>query len=48
MKLLPSVSASALCAVESKYLYLQWIVRDTFLFLYDLYKYYKNRIENQS
>ena len=24
--------SSALCAVESKYLYLQWIVRDTFLF----------------
>ena len=34
-------------AVESKYLYLQQIVRDTFLVLYDLFKDYKKRIENQ-
>ena len=43
--------SSALCTVESKFLYLQWIVRDTFLFLYDLYDSYKDynkRIENQS
>ena len=41
--------SSALCAVESKYLYLQWIVRDTILFLYDLYKdYTEKRKENQS
>ena len=38
--------SSALCAEELKYLYLQWIVRDTILFLYDLYKDYKKRIEN--
>ena len=39
--------SSALCTVESKYLYLLWIVRDTFLFLCDLFKDYKKRIENQ-
>ena len=40
--------SSAHCTVESNYLYLQWMVRDTFLFVYDLYKDYKKRIENQS
>ena len=30
--------SSALCTVDSRYLYLQWIVRDTFLILYDLFK----------
>ena len=39
--------SSALSTVESKYLYLLWIVRDTFLFLCDLFKDYKKRIENQ-
>ena len=39
--------SSALCTIESKYLYLKWIVRDTFLFLYDLFKDYKKRIENK-
>ena len=40
--------SSAPCTVESKHLYLQWIVRDTFLFLYDLFKDTKKRIENQT
>ena len=35
----------ALCTVESKYLYLLWIARDSFLFLCDLFKDYKKRIE---
>ena len=39
--------SSALCTVESKYFYLLWIVRDTFLFLCDLFKDYKKRIDNQ-
>ena len=39
--------SSALSTVKSKYLYLLWIVRDTFLFLCDLFKDYKKRIENQ-
>ena len=39
--------SSALCTVESKYLNLLWIVRDYFLFLCDLFKDYKERIENQ-
>ena len=39
--------SSALCTAESKYLYLQWIVRDTFLFLYDLFKDNMKRIEQQ-
>ena len=39
--------SSALCTVESKYLYLLWIVIDTFLFLCDLIKDYNKRIENQ-
>ena len=39
--------SSALCTVESKHLYLLWIVRDTLLFLCDLFKDYKKRIENQ-
>ena len=39
--------SSALCTVKSKYLYLLWIVRDTFLFLCDSFKDYKKRIENQ-
>ena len=39
--------SSALRTVESKYLYLLWIVRDTSLFLCDLFKDYKKRIENQ-
>ena len=39
--------SSALCTAESKYLYLQWIVRDTFLFLYDLFKDNMKRIEKQ-
>ena len=39
--------SSALCTVESRYLYLQWIVRDTFLFLYDLFKGIMKRIEKQ-
>ena len=37
----------AICTVESKYLYLLWIVRDTFLFLCDLFKDYKKTKENQ-
>ena len=37
----------ALCAVESKYLYLLLILRDTFLFLCDLFNDYEKRIENQ-
>ena len=37
--------SSTLCTVESKYLYLLWIVRDTFLYLCDLSKDYKKRIE---
>ena len=39
--------SSALCTVESRYLYSQWIVRDTFLFLYDLFKGIMKRIEKQ-
>ena len=39
--------SSALCTVESKYLHLQGIVRDTFLFLYDLFKDNMKRIEKQ-
>ena len=39
--------SSTLCTVESKYLNLLWIVRDYFLFLCDLFKDYKERIENQ-
>ena len=39
--------SSALCTVEWRYLYLQWIVRDTFLFLYDLLKGIMKRIEKQ-
>ena len=39
--------SSALCTVESKYLNLLWIVRDYILFLCDLFKDYKERIENQ-
>ena len=39
--------SSALCTVESKYLYFQWIVRNTFLFLYDLFKDNMKRIEKQ-
>ena len=39
--------SSALCTVESKSFYLLWIVRDTFLFLCDLFKDYKKIIENQ-
>ena len=38
---------SAHCTAESKYLYLLWIVRDFILFLCDLFKDYKKRIENQ-
>ena len=38
--------SSALCTVESKYLYLLWIVRDTCLFLCDSFKDYKKRTEN--
>ena len=33
--------------VESKYLYLQLTVRDTFLFLYDLFEDNMKRIEKQ-
>ena len=36
--------SSALCTLESKYLYLLWIVRVNFLFLCDLFKDYKKRI----
>ena len=39
--------SSALSTVESKYLYLLSIVRDTFLFSCDLFKDYKKRIEKQ-
>ena len=39
--------SSAPCTVESKHLYLEWIVRDTFLFLYDLFRDKMKRIENQ-
>ena len=39
--------SSAPCTVESKHLHLEWIVRDTFLFLYDLFKDKMKRIENQ-
>ena len=39
--------SSALCKVKLKYLYLLWIVRDTFLFLCDFFKDYKKRIKNQ-
>ena len=39
--------SSTLCTAESKYLYLQWIARDTFLFLYDLFKDNMKRIEKQ-
>ena len=39
--------SSALRTVESKYLYLLWIVRDTFLFLCDFFEDYKKGIENQ-
>ena len=42
-----SCLSSVLCTVESKSFYLLWIVRDTFLFLCDLFKDYKKRIENQ-
>ena len=38
--------SSALCTVESKYLYLLWIVGDAFLFLCDSFKDYIKRIEN--
>ena len=38
---------SALRKVKLKYLYLLWIVRDNFLFLCDLFKDYKKKIENQ-
>ena len=37
----------ALCAVESKYLYLLLILRATFLFLCDLFNDDEKRIENQ-
>ena len=40
--------SSALCTVESKYLYLLWIVRDTFLFLCDLFKDYKKKKKGKS
>ena len=39
--------SSALCTVESKYLYFVLTVRDSFLFLCDLFKDYKKRLENQ-
>ena len=39
--------SSALCTIESKYLYLLWMVRDTFLFLCEILKDYNKRIENQ-
>ena len=39
--------SSAPCTVESKHLRLEGIVRDTFLFLYDLIKDKMKRIENQ-
>ena len=38
--------SSSVCTVESKYLYLLWIIRNTSLFLCDLFKDYKKRIEN--
>ena len=38
--------SSSVCTVESKYLYLLWIIRDTSLFLCDLFNDYKKGIEN--